>query len=214
MLLLGLYRPTSGEILYDGVPLAELDPHDVRRRCGVVLQDVGVFAGSIRSNIALNAPSASHGDITRAARLADLDDEVRCLPMGYETRLAEGGTNLSGGQRQRLAIARAVVTQPAILLLDEASSHLDVASEDRLNANLETLRCTRIVVAHRLTAVRTADQILVMHRGQVAERGTHRELVRRGGMYAALAAAQQPMTIDATRRRAAARRITPTALEV
>ena len=207
MLLLGLYRPTDGEILYDGVALSELDPREIRRWCGVVLQDLGVFGGSVRSNIALNTPTASMDDVARAARLAGLDDDIERLPMGYETRLSEGGTNLSGGQRQRLAIARAVVTQPSILLLDEASSHLDVASEERLNARLEALRCTRIVVAHRLTAVRTADQILVMQHGRVAERGAHRDLVRRGGIYAELAAAQQsfaPSTAD--RRRAATRR--------
>jgi ABC-type multidrug transport system fused ATPase/permease subunit len=110
--------------------------------------------------------------------------------MRYETRVAEGGSNLSGGQRQRLAIARAVVTEPSILLLDEASSHLDVVSEEHLNASLEGLHCTRIVIAHRLTAVRTANQILVLDRGRVVERGRHDGLIAAGGIYAALAAAQ------------------------
>jgi ABC-type bacteriocin/lantibiotic exporter with double-glycine peptidase domain len=190
MLLLGLYRPTAGEVYYDDAPLSDLDPRLVRRSCGVVLQDSALFGGSLRSNIMLNAPDASTERLLMAARFAGLDDEVARLPLGYETRLAESATNLSGGQRQRVAIARALVTEPSILLLDEASSHLDVASEGRLNANLAHLRCTRIVVAHRLSAVRSADQILVMERGRVVERGRHDVLVRAGGPYAALALAQ------------------------
>jgi ABC-type bacteriocin/lantibiotic exporter with double-glycine peptidase domain len=190
MLLLGLYVPTSGQVLHDGIPLAELDPQVVRRRCGVVLQDISLFGGSIQSNIALNAPHASLEQIIDAARLAGFDDDVARMPMRYETRLAESGANLSGGQRQRLAIARALVTRPDVLLLDEASSHLDVAAEQRLIENLERLRCTRVVIAHRLTAVRSADQILVLHHGRAVERGTHEELMGGGGAYAALAAEQ------------------------
>lgn len=190
MLLLGLYEPTAGEVLYDGIPLSDLDPHAVRRRCGVVLQDVALFGGSVHSNVALNVPDASVERVIDAARLAGLDEEVERMPLRYETPLAESGSNLSGGQRQRLAIARALVAQPDILLLDEASSHLDVASEQRLIANLERLQCTRIIVAHRLTAVRSADQILVLERGRVVERGTHDALIVQGGAYAALAAQQ------------------------
>ena len=194
MLLLGLYEPTAGEILYDAVPLTDLDPREVRRWCGVVLQDSAVFGGSIRSNIELNAPGLPAERIARAAALAGLADDVDRLSMRYETRVAEGGSNLSGGQRQRLAIARAVVTDPSILMLDEASSHLDVASEARLNASLERLRCTRIIIAHRLTAVRAADQILVLDRGRIVERGRHTDLVAAGGTYAVLAAAQATAT--------------------
>jgi ATP-binding cassette subfamily B protein len=193
MLLLGLYEPTAGEVLYDGVPLSELDPRDVRRWCGVVLQDSAAFAGSFKSNILLNTPAASAEQIDAAAEVAGLANEIRRLPMAYETRVAEGGSNLSGGQRQRLAIARAIAPRPSILLLDEASSHLDVASEAELNAHLQRLRCTRIVIAHRLSAVRTADQILVLRHGRVVEQGTHQHLLRQRGMYAELAAAQGPV---------------------
>ena len=190
MLLLGLYAPSAGRILFDGIPLSDLDPREVRRQCGVVLQDSAVFGGSIRSNIELNAPDASLDQVERAAEIAELANDVARLPMRYETRVAEGGSSLSGGQRQRVAIARAVVARPSILLLDEASSHLDVASEARLNANLERLACTRIVVAHRLTAVRTSTEILVLENGRVRERGPHAHLMRLRGAYAALAAAQ------------------------
>ena len=192
MLLLGLYQPTAGEVLYDGIPLSELDPRDVRRWCGVVLQDSAAFAGSLKTNILLNTPAASPEQIDAAAEIAGLADEIRRLPMTYETRVAEGGSNLSGGQRQRLAIARAIAPRPSILLLDEASSHLDVAAEAQLNTHLERLRCTRVVIAHRLSAVRTADQILVLRHGRVAERGTHNQLLLQRGMYAELAAAQGP----------------------
>jgi ABC-type bacteriocin/lantibiotic exporter with double-glycine peptidase domain len=192
MLLLGLYRPTAGEVFFDGTPLSELDPRVIRQRCGVVQQDVALFGGSVHANIALSAAAASREQVAAAARVAGLDHDVASFPMGYDTRLAESGANLSGGQRQRLAIARALVGEPAILLLDEASSHLDVAAERALNANLEQLRCTRIVVAHRLTAVRNADQILVMNGGRVVERGTHDELMRLDRVYAGLAAEQGP----------------------
>src|SRR5688500_4164888 len=120
MLLLGLHRPTAGEVYYDGAALSDLDPRLVRRSCGVVLQDSALFGGSLRSNIMLNAPDGSTERLLTAARFAGLDDEVARLPLGYETRLAESATNLSGGQRQRVAIARALVTEPSILLLDEA----------------------------------------------------------------------------------------------
>ncbi len=196
MLLLGLYEASAGEVRYDGIPLSELDPHVVRRRCGIVLQDVALFGGTVRSNIALNAPDAPLEQVIEAARLSGFDDDVERMPMRYETRLAESGGNLSGGQRQRLAIARALVSRPDILMLDEASSHLDVAAEQRLIANLEQLRCTRVVIAHRLTAVRSADQILLLQRGRVVERGTHEQLTALGGAYAALAAEQGSLASD------------------
>jgi ABC-type bacteriocin/lantibiotic exporter with double-glycine peptidase domain len=192
MLLLGLYEPTAGTVLYGGVPFRELDPPATRKRCGVVMQDVALFAGTVRSNIALNSPDAPLERVVDAARLAGLDDDIRNMPLRYETRLAEGGTNLSGGQRQRIAIARALVARPNILLLDEATSHLDVASEQRVIANLDQLHCTRVVIAHRLTAVRNATHILVLDHGRVVEQGTHEDLVRRGGAYAALSEEQNP----------------------
>jgi ABC-type bacteriocin/lantibiotic exporter with double-glycine peptidase domain len=192
MLLLGLYEPTEGTVLYGGVPFHELDPHDTRRRCGIVMQDVALFAGTVRSNITLNSPDTPLERVVEAARLAGLDDDIRAMPLRYETRLAEGGTNLSGGQRQRIAIARALVSRPDILLLDEATSHLDVASEQRVIANLDRLHCTRVVIAHRLTAVRNTNHIIVLQHGRITEHGTHEELVSLGGTYTALTKQQDP----------------------
>lgn len=185
-LLLGLYVPTSGEILYDGIPLAELNWRSLRRQFGVVLQEPFLFSGSIRHNIAVNHPNLPLAQVQQSAQLAMLHDEILRLPMGYETRVAEGGTGLSGGQRQRLAIARAIAHQPAILLLDEATSHLDGLTESWVEQNLSQLTCTRIVIAHRLSTIRNADLILVIDQGAIVEQGTHRQLLAQQGHYAAL----------------------------
>jgi len=190
MLLLGLYEPTDGEILYDGVPMQSLDVRTLRSQLGVVLQESFLFSGSIRENIAFNDPSMSLDQVVQAARLAAIHDEIARMGMGYETMLAEGGAGLSGGQRQRLSIARALSHQPAILLLDEATSHLDVVTEQLLDRQLDDLRCTRIVIAHRLSTIRNADLIVVVDEGAIVERGTHRELLALGGHYAALLSGQ------------------------
>jgi ATP-binding cassette, subfamily B, bacterial len=124
--------------------------------------------------------------VQKAAQLAVLHDEILQLPMGYETRIAEGGTGLSGGQRQRLAIARALAHRPAILLLDEATSHLDGVTESWVDQNLSQLTCTRIVIAHRLSTIRNADLILVVEQGAIVEQGTHEQLLGKQGYYAAL----------------------------
>jgi ABC-type bacteriocin/lantibiotic exporter with double-glycine peptidase domain len=186
MLLLGLYPPDAGSVLYDGVPLDQLDLGWLRRQCGVVLQEPFLFSGSIRQNIAFKDPALSLGEVREAARLAAIDEEIMQMPMGYETLLNEGGLGLSGGQRQRLALARALVQRPAILLLDEATSNLDTVTEAAVDQHLDRLGCTRIVIAHRLSTVRNADQILVLYEGRLVEQGRHEELVTRGGQYAAL----------------------------
>ncbi|HEX5533997.1 MAG TPA: peptidase domain-containing ABC transporter [Actinomycetales bacterium] len=185
-LLLGLYLPTQGGIRYDGVPLTDFDLQHLRRQFGVVLQESALFSGSVLSNITLTDPTLGRERVIEAAKLAAIHDDIEAMPMGYDTFVSEGGSALSGGQRQRLAIARAVVQRPPILLLDEATSHLDVETEQRVARNLESLACTQIIIAHRLSTIRDADMIVVLDRGTVAERGSHRELVRRGGQYAAL----------------------------
>jgi ATP-binding cassette, subfamily B, bacterial len=189
-LLLGLYRPTDGRIAFDGYDLSALDHRRLRRQLGVVLQSPFIFGGSIRSNLALVDPTAPFERIVDAARRACVDDDIRATPMGYETIVADGGASLSGGQRQRLALARALLHEPAILLLDEATSSLDATTEREVMANLAALHATRIVIAHRLSTVAAADQIVVMEEGRVVETATHHELMARRGHYHALIAAQ------------------------
>jgi ATP-binding cassette subfamily B protein len=189
-LLVGLYPPTDGRILFDGIDLMELELRSVRRQVGVVPQHPYLFGSSIRGNISLSDPSLPLSRAVEAAKLAHIHDDIVVMPMGYETILADGGASLSGGQRQRLALARALVHRPAILLLDEATSALDTRTEREIQQELEGLRTTRIVIAHRLSTIRHADLILVMDDGRLVEQGRHEELLALGGVYASLVAAQ------------------------
>jgi len=189
-LLVGLYRPSEGRIVLDGVDLAELNLQSVRARVGVVPQHPYLFGHSIRSNITLADPSLPLSRVVEAAKSAHIHEDIQAMPLAYETLLADGGASLSGGQRQRLALARALVTRPAILLLDEATSALDAIAESAIQRELAQLRCTRVVVAHRLSTIRSAGLILVMDEGRIVERGTHQELAAAGGVYAELIAQQ------------------------
>jgi ABC-type bacteriocin/lantibiotic exporter with double-glycine peptidase domain len=189
-LLVGLYTPSEGRILFDGRDLTELDLRSVRSQVGIVPQHPYLFGTSLRANIALSDPSLPLARVVEAAQRAHIHDDVLAMPMGYETVLADGGASLSGGQRQRLALARALVHRPAILLLDEATSALDTVTEARIQAELAALRSTRIVIAHRLSTIRDADLILVMDEGKVVEQGRHEDLLENGGVYARLVAAQ------------------------
>jgi ATP-binding cassette subfamily B protein len=189
-LLLGLYAPTMGDVLYDTLPLRKLNYQTVRAQFGVVMQEANVFSGSIRENITLNDPGMDMEQVVKAAYLAALHDDIMSMPMGYETMVSEGGNALSGGQRQRLAIARALAKLPVILLLDEATSSLDVVTEGVVERNIRRLACTQIIIAHRLSTIRNADMILVLHEGQIVESGKHEELLKRSGYYAHLIQSQ------------------------
>lgn len=189
-LLLGLYLPSEGQILYDNFPLANMDLQDVRRQFGVVMQDTALFSGSVRQNIALHDPAMPMEKIVTAAQLAAIHDDVLKMPMEYETLVSEGASALSGGQRQRLALARALAHHPAILLLDEATSNLDVITEQQVERNLHAVPCTQIIIAHRLSTIRDADVIVVLDHGTIVEKGSHFELMVRNGYYAQLVRSQ------------------------
>ena len=187
-LLQRLYMPERGRVMVDGLDLALLDPAWLRRQIGVVLQENVLFNRSIRENIALVDPSMPLERVIHSAQLAGAHEFILELPHGYDTVLEERGANLSGGQRQRIAIARALVTNPRILIFDEATSALDYESERIIQSNMRAI-CqgrTVLIVAHRLSTVRNADRILVMERGQLAEAGSHDALMHHNGLYANL----------------------------
>ena len=187
-LLLRLYEPDSGSITVDGVPVRDLTFASLRGATGFVPQDVFLFHGSVRDNIAYGRPDATDDQIHRAAELAEADGFIRAMPNGYQSTVGERGQKLSGGQRQRITIARALLRDPAVLLLDEATSAIDNETEAAIQESLArvTVDRTTIVIAHRLSTIRHAHRIHVMEAGQIIEAGTHDELVERGGLYAAL----------------------------
>ncbi len=185
-LVASLYRPAEGQVRFDGELLTKYDLPSLRRQLGFVPQHPFLFGATIRANVAMANADVALANVEDAARMADIHDEIDVLPLRYETPLATNGSNLSGGQRQRIALARALLRRPPILVLDEATSHLDTRSERRVYRNLGTLEVTRIVIAHRLSTVVDSDLIVVMDGGCVVEQGTHVELVAAGGLYSEL----------------------------
>jgi subfamily B ATP-binding cassette protein HlyB/CyaB len=191
-LLQRLYMPEGGRVRVDGMDLALADPAWLRRQIGVVLQENLLFNRSIRENIALSDPAVSLDAVIRAAKLAGAHEFILEMQEGYDTIVGEHGSNLSGGQRQRLAIARALLTNPRILIFDEATSALDFETEKVIQTNMRAM-CqgrTVIIIAHRLTAVRHANQIYAMDKGKIVERGSHEQLLAQAGYYAHLISLQ------------------------
>ncbi|OKH42554.1 NHLP family bacteriocin export ABC transporter peptidase/permease/ATPase subunit, partial [Scytonema sp. HK-05] len=182
-LVCGLYEPWQGEIYFDGVPRTQIPRSVLANSLAMVEQDIFLFAGTVRENLTLWDSTVSQTDLVRACSDAVIHDLIESMPGGYDAKLIEGGMNISGGQRQRLEIARAMVRNPAVLVMDEATSALDAQTELMIDRNLRRRGCSCIVIAHRLSTIRDCDEIIVLEQGKVVQRGTHEELWHSGGKY-------------------------------
>ena len=190
-LLLGFETPQKGAVYYDGKDLAQMDLKSLRRNIGVVMQSGGLFQGDIFSNITISAPWLTMDDAWAAAEMAGIADDIRRMPMGMHTVIAEGSGGVSGGQRQRLMIARAIAPKPKILMFDEATSALDNLTQKTVSESLDSLKCTRVVIAHRLSTIKQCDRVVVLDGGRIIEDGTYDELLKQGGCFAELVARQR-----------------------
>jgi ABC-type bacteriocin/lantibiotic exporter with double-glycine peptidase domain len=189
-LLLGFEKPQTGAIYYGGHDLNTLDLRNVRQKIGVVMQNGSLFPGEIFSNIIVTSPLKTLDDAWEAARLAGIKNDIKMMPMGMHTLIAEGSGGISGGQKQRIMIARAIIGRPTILYFDEATSALDNITQQHVSDSIGSLKCTRLVIAHRLSTVKHCDRILVLDKGKIAEEGKFEELMAKKGLFYELAKRQ------------------------
>ncbi|MDR2964507.1 MAG: ATP-binding cassette domain-containing protein, partial [Treponema sp.] len=182
-LLLGFEKPAKGAIYYDGKDMSKLDLPSLRRKIGTVMQNGKLFQGDIFSNITMSAPGLTLDDAWEAARIADLDKNIKDMPMGMYTIITEGSGGISGGQKQQMMIARAVAPKPKILIFDESTSALDNITQKHISESLAQLKCTRIVIAHRLSTIKDCDKIYVLDKGKITEEGTFDELYANKGFF-------------------------------
>jgi len=187
-----LLDPTSGAVLVDGVDVRRMDPEQLRRHIGFVPQETFLFSATIAENIAFGVESATPEQVRRAAEIAGMAEDIEGFPEGYKTMVGERGITLSGGQKQRTAIARAILRDPRILILDDALSSVDTLTEERILTHLSGVMQGRtvILISHRVSTVRQAGRIVVLERGRIVEQGSHAELVEAGGYYAELSQKQ------------------------
>ena len=189
-LLLGFEKPITGQITYDGRDIIKLNKYALRQKLGVVLQNGQLIAGSIFENIVITAPKATVKDVQRVIEQVGLKDDVAQMPMGIHTMLSENSGTISGGQKQRILIARAIISNPKILIFDEATSALDNITQATVSDSLDKMNVTRIVVAHRLSTIKNCDRIFVMDKGKIVEEGKYEELMRKRGLFYELAIRQ------------------------
>ena len=192
-LLFRYFEPSQGAVLIDGQDIRRLDVTGYRKRLAIVHQEVDVFNGTLLENLMYGNPNASSDQVREACRIAQVDEFIRQMPMGYSTIVGERGVRLSGGQRQRLGIARALIVDPDVLIFDEATSSLDYESERSIQLAMRSILGTRtlIIIAHRLSTIREADKIVVLDQGSIVEVGSHRELLHQGGIYQRLHSLQE-----------------------
>lgn len=189
---------TEGEILVDGINVKDLDMYQLRENIGIAMQDVFLFSDTIEGNIAYGRPDCSFEKVKEVAKMADANIFIKNMPDGYDTMIGERGVGLSGGQKQRISLARALLKEPSILILDDTTSAVDMETESYIQRQLENINhsCTTFIIAYRISSIRDADKIIVLDNGRIIEQGTHDELVAKNGYYSTVYYHQYPMAAE------------------